>query len=317
MGSLAEMFGSGEGAGFLGLPEIQDLDALPSGTAAVVFGADTATPYPSVGAYCSGGAAAIRAGARDFAANRTHVNFDIGRPVALPDVHLLDGGDLTIDPARPADNRDAISGAVKSVVGQGAVPVLLGGDDSIPYPVLCALEDLERPIHVLQVDAHIDWRDEVQGERLGLSSPMRRASEMPHVAGIVQVGARGIGSARPTDLDDARRAGAKLFPMREVARSGIGPALQALPANEHVVLAFDWDVLDPAIMPAVIARTPGGMSYWDALDLIEHVARRCRLVAAVFAEFMPERDIDMQGARTAAGVVAATLGCIARARTDV
>ncbi len=56
---------------------------------------------------------------------------------------------------------------------------------------------------ILQIDAHIDWRDEVGGERLGLSSTMRRASEMQHVERIIQLGCRGIGSAREADLQDA------------------------------------------------------------------------------------------------------------------
>ena len=66
----------------------------------------------------------------------------------------------------------------KSVLAAGAVPMVLGGDDSIPIPVLQAYAD-RGPVTVVQIDAHIDWRDEVKGERWGLSSTMRRASEMP------------------------------------------------------------------------------------------------------------------------------------------
>lgn len=54
-----------------------------------------------------------------------------------------------------------------------------------------------------QIDAHLDWRDEVHGERYGYSSPMCRASKMPHVAGIVQVGLRSVGSARLTEIEAA------------------------------------------------------------------------------------------------------------------
>ena len=146
---------------------------------------------------------------------------------------------------------------------------------------------------------------------------MRRALEMAHVAGIVQIGARGIGSARPGDLQDARAWGAHVVPMREVARADVAAALAPVPEGARIALVFDWDVLDPEIMPAVIARTPGGMSYWTAVEAIAAVADRGAVVAASFAEFMPARAIEGQGARTAAGLVATTLGCIARARAGV
>ena len=311
---LAEMFGAGAAETFLGLPRAR-AEAVQAGVAAALLGADTATPYASVGAYCAGGAAAIRAGAADFAANRGHVNFDLGAPLAAEGA-LVDAGDIATDPGDASGNRARIAAAVASVAGAGAVPVLLGGDDSLPIPVLEAFAD-RGPLWVVQVDAHIDWRDAVDGERLGLSSPMRRASEMGHVAGLVQVGARGIGSARAADLDDARDWGARLHPMRAVARDGLGPALADVPAGADVILCFDFDVLDPAAMPAVIARTPGGMGYWQALELIAGVAGKARIRAAVFAEFMAERDIDGLGARSAAGLVMATLGLVARAGARV
>ena len=106
------------------------------------------------------------------------------------------------------------------ILDAGAVPILLGGDDSLPIPMLEAYAGRGR-FTILQIDAHIDWRDEVQGERLGLSSGMRRASEMAHIERIIQVGQRGIGSARPSDLADARDWGVTFFPARGVAQAGI------------------------------------------------------------------------------------------------
>ena len=79
-----------------------------------------------------------------------------------------------------AANRDAIRAAVSAILDRGAVPVLLGGDDSIPIPMLQAFEGRGK-FTIVQIDAHIDWRDDVGGERWGLSSTMRRASEMAHI----------------------------------------------------------------------------------------------------------------------------------------
>ena len=87
---------------------------------------------------------------------------------------------------------------------------------------------------------------------------MRRASEMGHIEAIIQVGARNIGSARPQDLADAKAWGAKFFTARDVARDGLQPVLDAIPAGSNVIICFDCDALDPSIVPAVIGRAAGG-----------------------------------------------------------
>lgn len=114
-----------------------------------------------------------------------------------------------------------------------------------------------RRLTILQIDAHIDWRDDVGGERWGLSSTMRRASEMAHVERIIQVGQRGIGSARPADLAAARDWGVSFVSAAEVAREGIGRALSLIPDGAEVAVCLDVDAFDPAIMPAAIGRTAG------------------------------------------------------------
>jgi agmatinase len=306
MATLAEMFGAGRVETFLGLARWEG-----QAVRAVVLGADCATPYRTAGAYCAGGPAAIRAASGDYAANVGHVNFDLGRLGFDPGV-VADGGDVPTDPEDAAGNRARIGEAVGRVLDAGAVPVLLGGDDSLPTPMLGAFAGRGGPVTILQIDAHIDWRDEVQGERWGLSSTIRRASEMGHVARIVQVGQRGIGSARPGDLADARAWGVEFVSGAEVAREGIGRAVGLIPEGAEVVVVLDCDALDPSVMPSVIARVPGGLGYWDVLGLLEGVAAKARIAGFAVTEFMPARDIDGQGAAVAAAIVTSALGLIAR-----
>jgi agmatinase len=302
------MFGAGGVETFMGLPR-GDLSALAADV--VILGADGCTPYATVGHYCAGGPAAIRAGAAAYAANLSHMNFDIGGPVE-GGARVVDVGDLVISATDAAGNRAVVARAVGQVIDAGAVPVLIGGDDSLPIPMLQAFDARGREVVILQVDAHIDWRDEVQGERWGLSSTMRRASEMNGVKGIVQVGQRGIGSARMADVVDAERWGVRFVSGRDVARNGVGRAVDLIPAGADVVICFDCDALDPAIMPAVIGRTAGGLSYAQALDLIEGVAAKARIVGFDLVEFMPAQDAGHMGAMTAAQLLAAAVGVIAR-----
>jgi agmatinase len=308
--ALGTMFGAEGVESFMGIPRCRDLARLPAKIA--LIGADGCTPYPSVGFYCTGGPAAIRAAGAAYAANLAHVDFDLGGPVFPGGVDAVDAGDLPQEIGDPEGNRARIFGAVSQVLDRGGVPFLIGGDDSLPIPMLEAYGARGKTYTVLQIDAHIDWRDEVGGERLGLSSTMRRASEMGHVERIIQLGARGIGSARGADLQDALDWGVEFVPAGEVARDGVWRAVDLIPEGAEVIVCLDVDALDPSVMPAVIGRTAGGLSYWQVLELVGAVAEKARIAGFDMVEFMPERDIDGLGAMVAAQLLAGVMGIVAR-----
>lgn len=310
MVELKDMFGGGgEDGTFLGLPGVDRLAELAADV--VIYGADCATPYASVGAYCAGGPVAMRAGAMAYAGDVSKVNFDLMGVILPADVRAVDAGDLAVSAADAPANRALIERVTRQILAAGAVPMLLGGDDSVPLPMLAAYE-AHGPITILQVDAHIDWRDEVQGERLGLSSTMRRASEMDHVERIIQVGARGIGSAGMESLKAAQDWGAHLIPAHELGSGGLQRAIDLVPVGGDVVICFDCDALDPSIMPAVIAPTAGGLNYGQALQLIKGVAGKARIVGFDLVEFMADQDANSAGARTAGQLLATVLGIIGR-----
>ena len=163
---------------------------------------------------------------------------------------------------------------------------------------------------MLQVDAHLDFRDEVAGVRNGYSSPMRRASEMDHVGDMLQVGLRGVGSARAEEVADARARGNTLITARELRERGVGTVLEQLPEGGSVFIAFDLDGLDPSVCPGVNAPAPGGLSWDEAGDLLSGTALRCRVVGAAFTELAPDRDPSGASALVAARLVIRLLSAI-------
>jgi len=308
--TIGSMFGAADASTFMGLPACANLQDLRADIA--LLGAPGATPYPSVGAYCAGAPAAIRAAVAGYATTLAHHDFDLDGPLlGAHGARAVDCGDLPFDADDAAGNRGRIRDAVAAILGRGAVPVVIGGDDSVPIPVLDAFAGHGR-FTILQIDAHIDWRDDVGGERLGLSSTMRRASEMGHIAGIIQVGQRAVGSARGSDVTDARAAGVRFVPARAVHEHGIAPVLDLIPAGADVIVAFDCDGLDPAIMPAVIGPAPGGLSFWQAAGLLHGAAARGRIAGFNLVEFMPARDVGGAGALVAARLLANVIGLLAR-----
>jgi agmatinase len=311
--SLAALYGATETRTFLGFRPCPDLSKLDAPIA--LFGAPGATPYASVGAYCRNGPAALRQALAGMSANVDRHDFDVGGCLFPSDAAKpVDCGDVPFSETDFDANRRAIDQAVRTVLGRGTVPVLVGGDDSVPIPFLHAMGAATKDLTILQIDAHIDWRDEVRGERLGLSSTMRRASEMPHVGRMVQVGARGIGSAATRDYEEAVARDVRFVFAEQVHREGVGAALMAIPAGADIAICFDADGLDPSIMPAAIGRSPGGLWYWQTLDLIRGAADKGRIVGMAFVEFMAERDVDGLGALNFGRLLMEALGLVARQR---
>ncbi|MFO0996323.1 MAG: agmatinase [Alphaproteobacteria bacterium] len=298
----------------LGLRGIPVSDGVPQGRAdLVVFGAPHGTPYPDIdnGPF-SAAPAALRAGVSHFAHWMDHWDFDVGGPIlGEGPFHPFDAGDLPTKPLDGAGNRALIREATEAVLAKGAVPIMFGGDDSTPIPFIEGFAK-HGPICIVQIDAHIDWREEREGERFGFSSTMRRASEMAHVTHMVQVGMRGFGSARAREVEDATRWGAKLVTAREVHNRGIDAALEHVPDGARCVITVDCDGLDPSIMPAVMALAPGGLTYTQAIDLIAGVARKGRIVGFDVVEFVPARDPAGLAAMTAARLAVNALGHVAR-----
>lgn len=295
---------------FLGLPDPLAGSSTPR---VVIFGAGHGTTYP--GKDSSGYALAagvIRAASQDDAALIEHWDFDLGGPLfdGKP-VCCVDAGDVPTTIHDNAGNRARIEAKTRDILARGAVPILLGGDDSVPIPFLAAFTD-HGPVWILQIDAHIDWRDEVLGERHGYSSPMRRVSEMPHVAGIVQVGMRSVGSARLTEIEAAQRYGSRLVTARELHAKGVEAALRHIPEGARVVVTLDCDGLDPSIMPGVAARTPGGLTYTQVIDLIAGLCKRARIAGFDLVELYPPADIDGLSAVTAARLLVNAIGAIVR-----
>jgi agmatinase len=293
---------------FLDLPLQTDLDRLDADVA--ILGVPHGWPYPDIGttAGCAEAPSAIRRRSQRLARFIGHWDFDLDGPMEL--ARAVDAGDVPGDPLDGQGNSRRTTDAVRALLDRGAVPVCIGGDDSVPIPILRAFEG-RRPLTVVQVDAHLDYRDEVDGVREGYSSPMRRASEMPHVERIVHVGLRGIGSARAGDVRDSLAAGNLLVTAGQLRERGVAWLLDQLPPDAPIFLSFDCDGLDPAVLPAVSALAPGGLHYEEAVELLLGIGPR--LAGAVFTELVPDRD----GTGLSALVVCRLVGLVAsRARSS-
>jgi len=286
---------------FCRVPFCDDLASLsPRTTDVAVFGAPHGTPYtPGVPSHAAAGAAAMRRALSWYSTGPDQFDFDTMTPV-FGGRRVVDCGDVGGSLTEGSENRAAIQKTTAAVLDNGCLPVLLGGDDSTPIPFIEGYGDHSQSLCVVQVDAHIDWRNDIEGVTHGFSSTMRRVSEMSHVTSIIQIGARGPGSARRSDLVDATAWGVQFFTGRDVSTGGVQAAIDAVPDASDVVLAIDVDGLDPALVPGVILPAFGGISYQQMLDIIQGIAAKANIVGADFVEYVPEKDPTGTGAQAIA-----------------
>ena len=228
----------------------------------------------------------------DIAYTRTHYDWDLdGYLLDNRDIKVVDCGNVISDSKNHSHHYDMAEEAARLIFQKGALLIALGGDHGVPIPVMRALDVLGEPITLIHIDAHLDWRDEINGEREGYSSPIRRASEMPWIRDIFQIGMRGIGSARSQEVADAKDHGANIISAYTLHEVGMPRVLENIPNGGKFYLTIDADGVDPSIMPAVMSRTPGGLTWPQLHTLIHELTRKGTLVGMDLVEIAPGRDV--------------------------
>ena len=297
---------------FLDVPRCDDLGSLDADIA--VFGVVGGPPYDMEGSkYPAGGATqSIREQSMLYASLITHYDFDFGGPIfANRDVSIVDCGDVAMTPGAFEENAAATEAVAPAILDRGAVPFAIGGSHEISIPIFHAFADRE-PYYLVQIDAHYDWRDEVNGVREGLSSVMRRASELPNVLGMAQIGLRGVGSARQEEADAARAYGKSLIiGAEEVHRVGIDNVLDRLPDHGRYYVTFDIDGMDPVIAPADGTAAFGGLGYYEAVHILRGVPQKGQIIGFDLPVVRPHLDVGNRTSLLAARMMLSMIGWMA------
>lgn len=304
---------------FLDFPLALDLDALEADVA--ILGIPFGMPYaPEAMANDQSRAPdAIRQASDDPDYTRLHYDWDLDGPL-LDDrpIRVVDCGNVTADRGDHRVHYQRAEAAARKILASGATLITLGGDHGIPIPVMRALEDsvdasTGEQITLVHVDAHLDWRHEVNGETDGYSSPIRRASEMDWFGSIVQIGIRGIGSARRQEVEDARAYGADIVTAYEMHEIGMQAVLDRIPDGGPYYLTIDADGLDPTIMPGVMAQTPGGLDWLQTRQLIHGLVKKGRVLGMDLVEIAPSRDVGLTTMVHAERLICNFIGATVRA----
>jgi len=222
---------------------------------------------------------------------------------------IVDLGDADIIHTDTKQSHENIKFGVKKILESNCIPVVLGGDHSINIPCINAFEDQE-PIHIIQIDAHLDFVDERHGVRYGHGNPMRRASEKNYVSGMTQIGIRNVSSTAREGYLDAKKRGSKIFSVRQLRNTGIGNILKEIPKNKRYYLTIDIDAFDPSIASGTGTPSHGGFYYYEILELIDGIIKQGNVVGLDLVEVAPDYDLTNSTSTLAAQLLMNTIGRI-------
>ena len=203
------------------------------------------------------------------------------------DGRIVDGGDVPILPTNVPETFVCITDSVRKIVSQGALPVVLGGDHAIPYPVVRAFDE---PLHVFQFDAHLDYEPFSHGLELTNGHAFRHIAHMAHVESLTAIGIRGIRNSKST-LEESIAHGNRIVTMEEYDAGGPELVLGDVPEGAACYVTIDIDVLDMSLIPGCVSAEPNGMSYAALRDGLNVLAERTRIVGFDLCEVNPLLDV--------------------------
>lgn len=193
---------------------------------------------------------------------------------AAPFEHLqvADIGDVPINTFDLKASVGIIERHYDEILSAGAIPLTLGGDHTLTWPILKAMKKVHGPVALIHVDAHADINEEMFGEKVAHGCPFRRAWEDGCLDNdhVFQIGLRGTGYS-PDDFDWGRKQGWTVVPAEKCWYRSLAPLMQQVRdrvKDRPAYLSFDIDSLDPAFAPGTGTVEPGGLSTWQALEIV-------------------------------------------------
>lgn len=176
---------------------------------------------------------------------------------------------------------------IESLLMDGKVPFIAGGDHAVTIPAVEAMRILDEPVHVIQIDAHPDLYAEYHGVSHSHACTAARILEMAHVASLTQLGIRTLNDEQSKQLVRFHDRLRILF-ARDLTSPL--PPLRHIPDAALVYLTVDMDGFDPAFAPGVSHPVPGGLTSRQVLSLIQH--GHWKLAGMDVVELNPSVDVN-------------------------
>ena len=180
----------------------------------------------------------------------------------------------------PEDVVELLTGKVQYYIGEGKFVVVIGGEHSVSIGSIKAQAEKYENLSVLQLDAHLDLRDEYNGSKYNHACVMARAKELCQ---IVHVGVRSMDSSEKKLADKS-----SIFFAKDIHNDTDWIEKVILQLSERVYITIDLDVFDLSIMPSTGTPEPGGLLWYDVLRLLKPVFKEKDVVGFDVTELCPD-----------------------------
>jgi agmatinase len=201
------------------------------------------------------------------------------------EVHLL--GIHTADPVVVNDDPDemvqAVYKEVKSHLKKNRFVVTVGGEHSVSIGAMKAHAEKFNDLTIVQIDAHADLRDEYMGSKNNHACVMARAKEL---APVVQIGIRSMSVEESFDIEQGR-----IFLARDINDNETWKYDMLSTLSNNVYITFDLDALDPSIMPSTGTPEPGGLLWYQAIEILRRISEKSTIVGFDVSELAPSPDV--------------------------
>jgi agmatinase len=199
---------------------------------------------------------------------------------------IVDAGDADILPTNVEGTFENVTQMVRQILDRGAMPLVLGGDHSITYPVVRAFST---PLHVVHFDAHSDYAPFIHDLRFTNQHPFRHIRPMKHVLSLTQVGIRSL--RETAEMFGQAQHDNRVVMMSEFRRLTPKGLAEIVPADAPCYVSIDVDALDISLVPGCVSAEPNGMTYAELRDTLREIAVRADVIGFDFVEVNPQLDV--------------------------
>ncbi|XAT61221.1 agmatinase [Rhodobacteraceae bacterium Araon29] len=234
-------------------------------------------------------------------------------------MNIADIGDVAINTFDLKNSIRLISEYYDDLLKHDVIPLTMGGDHTISYPILQAIGAKYGPVALIHIDAHADINDDMFGEKIAHGTPFRRAFEegLLNNDKVFQIGLRGTGYS-PDDFNWSRQQGWTVIQAEECWGKSLAPLMKSIKkkiGNTPTYITYDIDSLDPAFAPGTGTVEIGGLTTWQALELIRGCAG-LNVVGGDLVEVSPPYDPSGNTALIAANLLYEMLCVLPRYNQD-
>jgi agmatinase len=203
---------------------------------------------------------------------------------------LVDIGDVDVLPTNTLETFRNITNTVSIIANLNVLPVVVGGDHSISFPVVRALR---KPVCVVQFDAHLDYAPVRNGLEFTNGHPFRHIRALPTVKKLVQIGIRSLRNTREM-MEDSLRDGHRIITIDEFQSTPITTLLESVPRDIPCYVSIDIDAFDISLVPGCVSAEPNGMSYKELSSTLASLAEWTEIVGFDLVEVNPQLDVGTQ-----------------------